>query len=134
MYLQVTSPIPTLKLTFIETFAFDAVLSVGVIPTAIPIIIVTFWVVHNIITVSITNPILIITSFSVTNTSLTNNEFITCFSRIYDFFSRNFMLHFLEGSKVSFSGMIDSFIGIFDLNRKLLLCRKTKQTKFCEKN
>ena len=30
--------------------------------------------------------------------------------------------------------MTSIYIGIFDLNRKLLLYRKTKQRKFCEKN
>ena len=53
------------------------------------------------------------------------------------FFSRNFMFHFLEGCKackVSFSVMINSYIGIFHLNTKLLPCRITKQRKFLEKN
>ena len=35
---------------------------------------------------------------------------------------------------MSFSDMINSFIGFFDLNRKLLSWRKTKQRKFREKN
>ena len=48
------------------------------------------------------------------------NGFSACFSRIlnqwiYDFFPRNFTFHFLEGSKVSFSVMVNS---TFDLNRK----------------
>ena len=43
------------------------------------------------------------------------------------FFSRNFMFHFLEGCKVSFSVMINSYIGIFHLNRKLLPCAKKKK-------
>ena len=62
----------------------------------------------------------------------TNDEFITCFheSWIYEFFSQNFHFHFIEGSRVSFSVM---YIGIFDLNRKLLPCRKTKQRQFHEK-
>jgi hypothetical protein len=71
-------------------------LNVGVIPTAITIIIVTLWVVHNIITITITNPILIITSIPVTNTSLTNNKFIKCFSRIYDFFCTKFYASFFR--------------------------------------
>ena len=43
-------------------------------------------------------------------------------------------LIFIEGCKMSFSVMINSYMGIFDLNRKLLPCRKTKQRKFREKN
>ena len=53
------------------------------------------------------------------------------FSRFLN--SRNFMFHFLEGCKMSFSVMITIYIGIFDLKRKLLNCRKTKQREFCEK-
>ena len=49
------------------------------------------------------------------------------------FFSRNFMFHILEGCKVSFSVTMNSYIGIFDLIRKLLPCRKTKQRYFWEK-
>jgi hypothetical protein len=45
-----------------------------------------------------------------------------------------FMFHFLEGCKVSFSVMINSYIGMFDLSRKYLPWKKTKQRKFCEKN
>ena len=60
------------------------------------------------------------------------NEFITCFSRFSNlriFFPRNFMFHFLEGYKVSFYVMINSYIGIFDLNRKILSTLKKNKTK-----
>ena len=64
----------------------------------------------------------------------TINEFITCFyeSWIYEFSSRNFMFHFLEGCKVSFFVMINSYTywHFFYLKRKILPCRKTKQRKF----
>ena len=44
------------------------------------------------------------------------------------------MTHFLEGCKVPFSVMINSYIGILDINRKTPIpCRKTKQRKFREK-
>ena len=71
--------------------------------------------------------------------AMTFNEFITCFSRIlyqriYESFKQNLMFHFLEGWKVSFSVLINSYIGIFYLKRKLLSCRITKQRNFREKN
>jgi hypothetical protein len=74
---------------------------------------------------------------SLAATSSSSNEFITCFSRIlnlriYEFFSQNFLFHFLETCKVFFSVMINSSIGIFDHKRKLLPCTKIKQRKFCE--
>ena len=40
------------------------------------------------------------------------------------------MFHFLEGYKVNFSFMINSYNGIIDLNRKLLPCRKTKKVSW----
>ena len=46
------------------------------------------------------------------------------------FFFTKFYVLFL---RVSFSVMINSYIGIFDRNRKLLPCRKTKQRNFREK-
>ena len=74
--------------------------------------------------------------FSTWATSLaffTSNELITCFheSWIYELFSRNFIFHFLEGCKVSISVIINSYIDIFYLNRKILPCLKRKQEKFC---
>ena len=51
-----------------------------------------------------------------------------------NFFHKILCFICLEGCKVSFSVMINSFIGIFDHNRKLLPCRKTEQRKFREKN
>ena len=41
---------------------------------------------------------------------------------------------YIEARKVAISNMINKCIGIFDLNRKLLPCRKTKQTKCCVQN
>ena len=51
------------------------------------------------------------------------NLFIICFSRIlnlriHEKFSRNFMFRFLEGFKVSFSVMINSYIGIYIVENK----------------
>ena len=62
----------------------------------------------------------------------TSNEFITCFSlilnlRIHEIVSQNFAFHFFEGCKMSFSVMINSYIGINHLNRKLLPCKKKKE-------
>ena len=65
---------------------------------------------------------------------LTSSSHVFHESGIYEFFSRNSMFHFLEGCKVSFSVMINSYISIFDLNRKLLPCRKITQRNFPEKN
>ena len=53
-------------------------------------------------------------------------------NRIYEstnFFIRNCMFHFLEDCKVLFSVMENSYIGIFDLNRKLLPCKENKGKK-----
>ena len=63
------------------------------------------------------------------------NEFVTCFSRILNvrFFSWNFEFLYLEGCNVSFSVMINRYIGMFDFNRKLILCKKTKR-KILRKN
>ena len=47
---------------------------------------------------------------------------------------QNFMFQCLEGCKMSFSVFINSYIGIFYLDRKLLPCRKTKPTKCRERN
>ena len=69
---------------------------------------------------------------SIASTSV--NEFITCFFTNPESTNlRIFMFHFLKGCKVTFCVMINSYIGIFYLNRKLLPCRKTKQRKFCGK-
>ena len=43
------------------------------------------------------------------------------------------MLHFLEGCKASFFVNINSYIGIFDLNRKLLNCKKRNKKKIVKK-
>jgi hypothetical protein len=48
-----------------------------------------------------------------------------------NFFPDISFFYFLGAFKVSFPG---SFIGIFDLNRKLQSCRKTEQKKIREKN
>ena len=59
-------------------------------------------------------------------------EFITCFSRILNLriFFTEFYVSFFRGlQSVSFC-----YIGIFELNRKLLPCRKTKQRKIREKS
>ena len=55
---------------------------------------------------------------------LPSNEFITCFheSCIYEFFFTKFYVSF-------FRGLQKCLIGIFDLHRKLLPCRKTEQRK-----
>ena len=63
----------------------------------------------------------------------TSNEFITCFSPIHKIVSQNFAFHFLEGCKMPFSVMINNYIDIFHLNRKLLSC-KNKAKKFLWKN
>ena len=43
--------------------------------------------------------------------------------------STNFMFHFSEGCKVFISVMINSYVGILYLNRKLLPCRKKKKNR-----
>ena len=58
---------------------------------------------------------------------VTSSSHVFYESWMYDFFLQNFMFYFLQGCKVSFSVTINSYIGIFDLNGKLLPCRKTKQ-------
>ena len=65
---------------------------------------------------------------------LTSSSHVFHESWIYELFPRNFRFYFLEGCQVSFSVMINTYIVIFDRNRKLLTCRKTKQRKFHEKN
>ena len=71
--------------------------------------------------------------FSTWATSLaffTSNEFITCFheSWIYELFS------FFRGlQSVYFCLIINSYICIFYLNRKILPCRKTKPSQFLGK-
>ena len=62
------------------------------------------------------------------------NEFITYFSQIlnlqfYDFFHELLCFIFWGDCKVSFAVMINSYIGIFDLNRKHLPCGKNKTKK-----
>ena len=69
-----------------------------------------------------------------TSSLLTNSSHV--FLRILklrNFFAK-FYVSFFRRLQSVFSVMINSYIGMFDLNRKLLLCRKTKQRKFREKN
>ena len=71
-------------------------------------------------------PIDLITVRSFSLIFSSNKEFITCFSRILNLrivFTK--FLCFIKDCRVSFSLTINRYIGIFDLNRKLVPCIHT---------